>query len=236
MPPSQTQGTRRPIPDWASSRPAHPGPGGWLQRRGPGRHERRRQQRLPGRCPDRVSLTGAVISPATGPIRSAFLVFGNRSVTVPVTQNWASSTPSRRVGTSSTAGQRQPDQSLHQPRPAVQLQLRWHDLLHQPVTELADLVPTWPPRDPTRSSSALPITRAAAGFTTSRPRWIQLADEQASGPRQPGRIIPSLNIVTYRGDHQSRTWAGHLRSLIIPNLFGDGSTIIAIGEPRRITP
>ena len=45
-----------------------------------------------------VTRTGTVISPGTGTNSQAFLVFGNRSVTVPTTQNWASSTPEMRVG------------------------------------------------------------------------------------------------------------------------------------------
>ena len=51
-----------------------------------------------------VTRTGTVISPGTGTNSQAFLVFGNRSVTVPTTQNWASSTPEMRVGTINQLG------------------------------------------------------------------------------------------------------------------------------------
>ena len=45
-----------------------------------------------------VTRTGSVISPSTGTNSQAFLVFQNRSVTVPVTQSWLTATPEQRVG------------------------------------------------------------------------------------------------------------------------------------------
>ena len=45
-----------------------------------------------------VTRTGSVISPGTGTTSQAFLIFGNRSATLPNVQSWLSSTPEQRVG------------------------------------------------------------------------------------------------------------------------------------------
>ncbi len=51
-----------------------------------------------------VATSGSTINPSTGTNSRAFLVFANRSVTVPVTQSWASATPEQRVGDITTLG------------------------------------------------------------------------------------------------------------------------------------
>ena len=70
-----------------------------------------------------VTRSGSVISPGTGNTDQAFLVFANRSVTLPTTQSWLSSTPEQRVGVINDARRQPPVQPLHQSRPALQLQL-----------------------------------------------------------------------------------------------------------------
>ena len=54
-----------------------------------------------------VTQSGTVISPqtGTGPTTSeAFLIFGNRSTTLPTIQSWLSATPEQRVGVLANAG------------------------------------------------------------------------------------------------------------------------------------
>ena len=51
-----------------------------------------------------VTQTGSVISPGTGTTSQAFLIFGNRSVTLPSVQSWLSSTPEQRVGVLANLG------------------------------------------------------------------------------------------------------------------------------------
>ena len=64
----------------------------------------RRQQRLPRRGPDRhADRIGH--QPGDGKHGSqAFLVFGNRSATVPTIQSWLSATPEQRVGVINNLG------------------------------------------------------------------------------------------------------------------------------------
>ena len=51
-----------------------------------------------------VTQSGSVISPGTGNTSQAFLVFGNRSATIPTSQSWLSSTPEQRVGVLANLG------------------------------------------------------------------------------------------------------------------------------------
>ena len=107
---------------------------GYAVRR-PRRHERRRQQRLPGRCPDRDpdrhrhqpehrdQLAGLPrlrqpVGHRPDDPELGLLDAGNEG---------RQHQPAR---------QQHPDQPLHQPRPALQLQFRRDHLHHEPVAEL----------------------------------------------------------------------------------------------------
>ena len=116
-----------------------------------------------------VTQTGSVISPGTGTTSQAFLVFGNRSVTLPKIQSWLSSTPEQRVGV--LAQPRQPAARPTHSRIAVSPTIT--TLTGSPSSPaplpVLNSVPSSPPPAPTPSSSVLPTTPAAAVSTTSWP-------------------------------------------------------------------
>ena len=188
------------------------------------RHERRRQQRLRRRRTDGRRRTGSVISPSTGTNSPAFLVFSNRSVTVPVTQSWAYGDARAAGRQYHHAGQRHSDQPVHQPRSAVQLQLRRHHVLHQPVSELAARCLRRRRRIQRirhrcsqlhRAAAACTTSLASSGFNSITTKTVDL-DSPAN--------YPSLTILTIEDTTHPNAGLGMApRSPYMPNLFGDGT-------------
>ena len=117
-----------------------------------------------------VTQSGSVISPGTGTTSQAFLIFGNRSVTLPTTQSWLSATPEQRVGVLRPAKPAPAARSTHSriaASPSITTLTGSPSSPARPPVH--NSVPSSPRLAPTPSSSVLPTTPAAAVSTTSRP-------------------------------------------------------------------
>ena len=118
-----------------------------------------------------VTQSGSVISPGTGTTSQAFLVFGNRSATLPQVQSWLSSTPEQRVGVLANLGTSDlPARPTHSRIAAQPYNYNFDGVSFiTSQSPVHNSVPSSPPPAPTPSSSVLPTTPAAAVSTTSRP-------------------------------------------------------------------
>ena len=152
-----------------------------------------------------VTQTGSVISPGTGTTSQAFLIFGNRSATLPTIQSWLSATPEQRVGVLANLGTSQP-RPTHSP---IAASLTITTLTGSPSSPASppvhNSVPSSPPPAPTPSSSVLPTTPAAAVSTTSWPPRTSTAllEIRSDQPRHP-HGLPGVDHRHLRGHRADR--------------------------------
>jgi hypothetical protein len=180
-----------------------------------------------------VTRSGTVISPSTGTNSQAFLIFGNRSVTVPTTQNWASATPEQRVGTINQLGngtQANPFTNRGQP-----YNYNFDGITfitgQSPNSQLGAYVAAAGTNAlligaPNYSGGGrLYLVTATSNFNSLTNRTVDL-----DAPAQ----FPGLTIVTFTETANTTSGLG-VSAALVPNLFGDGNTVLAIGEPGANT-
>lgn len=180
-----------------------------------------------------VTRSGTIISPGTGTQSQVFLLLGNRSVTVPTTQNWASVTPEQRVGNINQLGnvsQTNPFTNRGQP----------YNYNYDGITFITSQSP----------SSQLGAFVASAGtnailigapnyngggrlyYITATTNFNSLSTKIVDLDNPTG--FPGLTIVTFSEPTNATSGLG-TSAAIINNLFGDGNTVLAIGEPGANT-
>jgi hypothetical protein len=183
-----------------------------------------------------VTTTGTTINPSTGTNSRAFLVFGNRSVTVPVTQSWASATPEQRVGDITTLGNgTQSDPFTNRGQPYnYNFDGVTFFTSQAPNSQLGAWVASAGPNAFFIGAPGYPgggrlyYITATGGFSSLTNKLVDLDS--------PARF-PTLNIVTLVENSNSNAGLGVGSSFaVIPNLFGDGTTAVAIGEPTATVP
>ncbi len=178
-----------------------------------------------------VTQSGSVISPGTGNTDTAFLVFGNRSVNLPTTQSWLSSTPEERVGLLASLGSN--------------LQFDPFTNRDEPYSYAFDGVSFITSQSP---NSGLGTFVAAAGpgaFVIGAPNYtgggrlyyitatsnfnalsLRVGPIDLDNPQN----YPGLTILTFE-TNQANSGLG-TSFADVPNLFGDGVDDLVIGEPN----
>ncbi len=185
-----------------------------------------------------VTQSGSVISPAPGTQPSeAFLLFGNRSASIPTSQSWLSSTPEQRVGNIANLG----NSSLTgQPNPftgrsnitGTQYSYNFSGITFEtgsdPSSELGAFVAAAGP-------NAFVI--GAPNYTGGgRLYYIQATSNFNSlNMTTPVNLdtptaYPNLTIVTFEDTANPSSGLGSSFA-DVPNLFGDGTDDLVIGEP-----
>jgi len=180
-----------------------------------------------------VTRSGTVISPGTGTQAQAFLVLGNRSVTVPTTQNWASSTPEQRVGTINQLG------NSSQTNPFTNR--------GQPYNYNFDGITFTTSQSPSSQLGAYVAAAGTNAFFIGAPNYagggrLYLVASTSGFNNLANRTVdldfptqyPGLTIITFSETGNSASGLG-MSAAIIPNLFGDGNTVVAVGEPGANT-
>jgi hypothetical protein len=194
-----------------------------------------------------VTQSGSVISPqpVTGTTMSqAFLIFGNRSTTIPSIQSWLSSTPEQRVGVLTSAGQ---------PATSTTPQFNPFTARGQPYNYDFDGVSFITSMDPNSGLGAFVAAAGPNAFVIGAPNYTTGAAGAAVGrlyyitatsnfnvaslrsapiDLDSPQNYPGLTIVTFV---QSLTLTSGGRGLgssfaYVPNLLGDGSPDLVIGE------
>src|SRR5271157_3359595 len=179
-----------------------------------------------------VTQSGSVISPGTGNTDTAFLVFGNRSVNVPTTQSWLSSTPEERVGLLADIGSN--------------LQVNPFTNRDEPYSYAFDGVSFITSQSP---NSGLGTFVAAAGpgafvigapnyngggrlyYITATSNFNALSLRAAPIDLDSPKNYPGLTIVTFEDTANPTSGLG-VSFADVPNLFGDGIDDLVIGEPN----
>ncbi|HKM53908.1 MAG TPA: integrin alpha, partial [Isosphaeraceae bacterium] len=192
-----------------------------------------------------VTQSGSVISPqpVTGTTMSqAFLIFGNRSTTIPSIQSWLSSTPEQRVGVLTLAGQ-----------PATSTTPQFNPFTNrgQPYNYDFDGVSFITSMDPNSGLGAFVAAAGPNAFVIGAPNYT-------SPGTSPGRLYyitatsnfnvaslrsapidldnpqnyRGLTIVTFLDPFTPTFTTSGLGSSFayVPNLLGDGSPDLVIGE------
>jgi hypothetical protein len=176
-----------------------------------------------------VTQSGTVISPGTGTQAQAFLVFGNRSVTVPTTQNWASSTPEMRVGNINQLG------NSAQSNPFTNR--------GQPYNYNFDGITFFTSQSPNSQLGAFVASAGTGAFFIGAPNYngggrLYYVTSTSNFNNLANRTVdldsptqfPGLTIVTFIEPTNATSGLG-TSAAIVPNLFGDGNTVVAVGEP-----
>jgi hypothetical protein len=177
-----------------------------------------------------VTRTGSVITPSTGINNQAFLLFGNRSVTVPVNQSWLSSTPEQRVGVinglGGTVSQFNPFTNRGQP-----FDYKFDGITfitsQSTTSQLGAFVAAAGPNAfvigaPNYAGGGrLYYVSASSGFNSLTTKQVDLDFPQN---------YPGLTITTFIDSTNAASGLGNSFAFI-PNLFGDGVADVAIGEP-----
>src|SRR5208337_2425188 len=176
-----------------------------------------------------VTQTGSVISPGTGTPSQAFLVFGNRSVTANSTPSWLLSTPEQRVGVLANLG------TSSQPNPFTNRT--------QPFNYNFDGITFFTGSSPSSQLGAFVAAAGPNAFVIGAPNYtgggrlyyILATSGFNSVPKSVNldtpTAYPQLTIVTF--EDAAANSADRLGSSFadVPNLFGDGSDELVIGEP-----
>jgi hypothetical protein len=178
-----------------------------------------------------VTRTGSVISPGTGNTDQAFLVLGNRSTSIPTTQSWLSATPEQRVGVLSGLGgslQSNPFTNRGQP----------YNYNFDGITFITSQ----------STNSQLGAFVASAGpnaFVIGAPNYngggrlyyITATTNFDAGSLRVGPVdldnptaYPGLTIVTFEDTAHPTSGLGSSFAFV-PNLFGDITQDLVIGEP-----
>src|SRR5208283_4301135 len=179
-----------------------------------------------------VTRSGNIITPSTGNNDQAFLLFGNRSVTVPTIQSWSSSsiTPEQRVGVINNLGG-----STSQTNPFTNRGQSFNYNFdgitfftsQSPTSQLGAFVASAGPNafvigaPNYNGGGRLYYITATASFNTITSKTVDLDNPQN---------YPGLTIVTFEDTTNAASGLGSSFAYI-PNLFGDGVVDIAVGEP-----
>ena len=183
-----------------------------------------------------VTRTGSVISPSTGISNQAFLIFGNRSATIPSVQSWLSATPEQRVGVINNLGQNASVQS-------------------NPFTNRGTVSGTtynYNFDGLTFITSQSTTSQLGAFVASAGPNWFVIGAPNYTGGGRLYYILatsnfnavprsapvdldnpqnyPGLTIVTFEDTANPGSGLGSSFA-DVPNLFGDGSEALVIGEP-----
>lgn len=186
-----------------------------------------------------VTRTGTVISPETGNPSQAFLVFGNRSVTLPTTQSWLSSTPEQRVGVINALGQGTVAQFNPFTNRNSPFAYNFDGIIFQtnsfPNSGLGTFVAQAGPNAfvigaPNYGGTGvgrLYYITATSNFNQSA---LRSAPVNLDDPTNP--LYSGLTIVTFKEGADPGTVSGLGTSFAdMPNLFGQGLDNLIIGEP-----
>jgi hypothetical protein len=179
-----------------------------------------------------ATSSGSIISPGTGNSQ-AFLLFGNRSATVPVVQSWLSATPEQRVGNINQLGnavQQNPFTNRGQP-----FNYNFDGITFitsaSPNSQLGAFVAAAGPNAfiigaPSHTGGGrLYYITATSNFNSLATKTVDL-----DNPTN----FPGLTIVTFEQTANPTSGLGSSFAYIT-NLFGDGVADIAIGEPGANT-
>jgi len=184
-----------------------------------------------------VTSSGNIITPSTGNNSQAFLLFGNRSATVPTIQSWLSSTPEERVGVINNVG--------------GALQFNPFTDRGEPYNYNFDGITFITSQDPTSQLGAFVASAGPNAFVIGAPNYTGggrlyyiTATTNFNALSTPmvdldsPQNYPGLTILTFEAPAGSASNLGLGTSIAdIPNLFGDGVQDIALGEPgASVTP
>ncbi len=185
-----------------------------------------------------VTQSGSVISPGTGNTSQAFLVFGNRSASIPTSQSWLSSTPEQRVGVLANLGSAT---STGQPNPFTgrsTIDGTQYSYNFDGITFTLTSTPT----NPNPQLGAFVAAAGPNAFVIGAPNYagggrlyyILATSSFNSVPKtinlDTPLAYPSLTIVTFEDTANPTSGLGSSFA-DVPNLFGDGTEDLAIGEP-----
>ena len=182
-----------------------------------------------------VTQSGTVISPGTGTSSQAFLIFGNRSATLPSVQSWLSATPEQRVGLLATAGgaiQTNPFTGRGQP---YNFNFDGVSFITS-QSPIPSSVPSSPPLVPTRCVIGAPNYTGGG-----RLYYIQATSNFNQSTLDPLRStltspeLPGVDHRHLRGHGESQSGLGSSFA-DVPNLIGDGTDDLVIGEPNATVP
>ncbi len=178
-----------------------------------------------------VTQSGSVISPGTTAVSTAYLVFGNRSTSLPTIQSWLSATPEQRVGALSQLGgsiQTNPFTGRGQPYNYNFAGVSFITS-KSPNSELGAFVAQAGPNAfvigaPDYSGGGrLYYITATSNFNLAT---LTSAPIDLDNPQN----YPGLTIVTFEDTAFPTSGLG-TSFADVPNVFGDGADTIAIGEP-----
>ena len=179
-----------------------------------------------------VTQSGTVISPGTGTSSQAFLIFGNRSATLPSVQSWLSATPEQRVGLLATAGgaiQTNPFTGRGQP----------YNFNFDGVSFITSQSPNSQLGAFVASAGPNAMVIGAPNYTGGGRLYYILATSNFNQSTLRSAPIdldnpqnyPGLTIVTFEDTANPTSGLGSSFA-DVPNLIGDGTDDLVIGEPN----
>jgi hypothetical protein len=183
-----------------------------------------------------VTRSGSTITAASVQTSQAFLVFGNRSASVPNVQSWLSSTPEQRVGL------------LGAPGPGLGTTQQFNPFTNrgQPFNYNFDGVSFITSASPNSQLGAFVAAAGPNAFVIGAPNYAgggrlyyilaSSSFNQATLRSAPIDLdnpqnYPTLTIVTFEETVNPTTSGLGASFADLPSVFGDGQDTIAIGEP-----